>query len=108
MALQCLLIRGRLIPEQRVELLTAIDAEGEYFAVVMTDLVAKVAKNSTVRLVHALPERFAVRVVALGQVKGDDAILVAGDDLPLTAGEQVESKTDEAVAHLDRKLQIIE
>ena len=47
-------------------------------------------------------------VVALRQVKGDDAVLVAGDDLPLTAGEQVERKADVAVAHLDRELQLIE
>jgi hypothetical protein len=47
-------------------------------------------------------------IVALGQVKRDDPILVAGHDLAMTAGEQVERETDRAVSDLDRELEFVQ
>ena len=56
----------------------------------MPDLVAEVAEQRAVRLVHRHPQLLAVHVVALGQVQGDDAVVVAGDHLLELAGQQVE------------------
>jgi hypothetical protein len=57
---------------------------GEQFAVVMTDLMPKVPEHRTVRLVHALPQRLAMGVVALGEIKGDEPVLITGDDLAVS------------------------
>src|SRR5688572_31915919 len=108
MPLPSVLIGGAFVSEQSAELFATVGAERKQFAVIVTDLVAKVPKNSPVRLVHARPQRFSVSIVALRQVKSDDPVLVAGHDLPLTAGEQVECKTDGAVAYLDRELELVE
>jgi hypothetical protein len=54
---------------------------GEQFAVVMTDLMPKVPKHRTVRLV---PQRLAMGVVALGEIKGDEPVLMTGDDLAVS------------------------
>ena len=108
MALQRLLIREGLISEQRPELVSAIGGQGEQFAVVVADLMPEVPKHRTVWLVHALPQRLAVRVVALRQVKGDDPVLMAGDDLALTTGEQIERQADGTVADHDRELELVE
>src|SRR4249920_2394601 len=74
----------------------------------MADLVPKVPQNSPVRLVHARPQRLAMGVVALRQVKGDDPVLIAGHDLSLATGEQVERETTEAVAYLDWESELVE
>src|SRR4029453_1325604 len=108
MPLQCILIRAGLISKEGAELLPTVVGEGEYFAVVVTDLMAKVSENRAIRLLHARPQPFAVCVVAFRQVKGDDPVLIARDDLAVTAREQVECQTNGAVAHLDRKLKLIE
>src|SRR5215213_1500619 len=108
MPLQRLLIGDAFVSEQSAELVAAVGDERKQFAVVVTDLVAKVPKNGPVGLVHALPKRLTVSIVALGQVKGDDPVLVARHDLPLAAGEQVECKSNVAVAHLDRELELVE
>jgi len=91
--LQRLLVGGGLISKQRSEVFTAVSAEGKQFAVVVADLVPEVTEHRAVGLVHALPQRFAMGVVALGKVKGDDAVLMAGDDLAVTAGEQIERQS---------------
>src|SRR4029450_9142149 len=86
MVLQSFVIGGGFISKKGTEFLAAVAGEGELFAVAMADLVPKVPKHLAIRLVHALPERLAMGVVAFRQVKGDDAVLVASDDLPLTTG----------------------
>src|SRR5512133_1984315 len=47
-------------------------------------------------------------IVALGQVKSDDPVLIAGDDLAMSTGAQVECKTVGVVPDLDRKLELIQ
>jgi hypothetical protein len=44
----------------------------------MTDLVAEVAEHGPVRLAQLPADALAVRVVGLGEVEGDDAVLVPG------------------------------
>ena len=56
----------------------------------MPDLVAEVPEQRAVRLGHRDPQLLAVHVVALGEVEGDDAVVVAGEHLLVLAGEQVE------------------
>ena len=46
-ALQCVVIGGGLISEQRTEFLTAVGCEGEFVAVVVADLVPKVPSSSS-------------------------------------------------------------
>ena len=44
----------------------------------MADLVAEVAEQRAIRLFHGVPDGFARGVVGLGDVEGDDAVVVAG------------------------------
>ena len=59
----------------------------------MADLVPEVPEQGAVGLVHRDPQLLAVHVVALGQVQGDHAVVVAGDTpVSCCAGEQVEGQ----------------
>lgn len=68
------------------------------------------ADEGAVGLVHRHPQLFAVDVVALGEVEGDDAVGVPGDDLLGGTGEQIEGQADLRVLVLaeDRQLEFVE
>lgn len=65
----------------------------EAVVVVMPDLVPEVPEQSSVRLGHRLAELLTVDVVALGEIHGDDAVLVSGEDLLELAGQQIERQS---------------
>ena len=76
--------RRWFVSKKLSEFLAASVRQGDQFAVVMTDLMPKVPEHRTVRLVHALPQRLAMGVVALGEIKGDEPVLITGDDLAVS------------------------
>ena len=76
--------------------------------VVVTDLVAEVAEQRAVRLVHRDAQLLAVHVVTLGKIQGDHAVFVAGEHLLELAGQQVERQPvlRVHVAADDRQLEV--
>ena len=76
----------------------------------MPDLVAEVAEQRAVGLVHRDPQLLAVHVVALGEVQGDHAVVVAGEHLLGLTGEQVERQAvlRVLVAAHDRQPQLVQ
>ena len=48
--------------------------------VVVPDLVAEMAQQGAVGLVHRDTELSAVYVVAFGEIQGDQAVVVSGED----------------------------
>ena len=76
----------------------------------MPDLVPEMPQQGAVRLVHRDPQLLAVHVVALGEIQGDDAVVVAGDDVLRLAGQQVERQPvlRVRVAVHDRQLEVNE
>ncbi len=58
--------------------------------VVMADLVAEMAEQRAVRLVHRHSQLLAVHIVTLGEVKRDHPVVMAGEHLLEFTGEQVE------------------
>lgn len=63
----------------------------------MTDLVPKMSKQRAVTLRHRQPEFLAFRVVGLGDIDRDDAVLMTGHNSCGTARrsfrEKIESQT---------------
>ena len=91
MAVQRGLVVGVRVAEQLAEPLRIRHRRvDEAVEVVVPDLVAEVAEQGAVRLVHLLLQLFAVYVVAFGEIQRDDAVFVAGEHLLELAGEQVE------------------
>ena len=76
--------------------------------VVMPDLVAEMAEQRAVRLVHRHPQLLAVHVVALGEIQCDHAVVVTGEHLLGLTGKQVERQTEirVLVAPDDRQLRV--
>ena len=66
------------------------DGADQPVEVVVPDLVAEVPEQRAVRLVHRDAQLLAVHVVALGEIEGDHAVVVAGEHLLVLAGQQVE------------------
>ena len=56
----------------------------------MADLVAEMAEHGPVGLAQLPADALAVGVVGLGEVEGDDPVLVAGADRLVPARQQVE------------------
>ncbi len=76
----------------------------------MPDLVAEVAEQRPVRLVHRHSQLLAVHVVALGEVQRDHAVLVTGEHLLELARQQVECESviRVFVAPDDRQLHLVQ
>ena len=81
MALDRFGVAGALVPEQFAAPRQPLGAIDQPRPVVVADLVAEMTEDRPVGLAevhaHLLPEG----VVRLGDVEGDDAIVVAGEDL---------------------------
>ena len=111
MPVEGFLIVGVRIAEQFVEPLqvSRIRAD-EAIEVVVADLVAEVAEQRAVRLVHLDPQLLAVHVVTLGEIEGDQPVLVTGEHLLGGAGEQVEGQPvlGVGVAADDRQLELVQ
>jgi len=77
---------------------------------VVPDLVAQVHQQGAVWLIHRDPQLLGVHIVALGQIQGDHAVVVAGDHRLLLAGQQIERQPVLRVlgAANDRQLQVNE
>ena len=56
----------------------------------MADLVAEVAEQRAVRLVHLHTQLLAMHIVALREIQCDHTVVVAGEHLLELTGEQVE------------------
>ena len=63
----------------------------------MADLVAEVAEQGPVRLVHFKPAPFALDVVGFGQRDRDQAMVVAGHHLLLAGGIVGQEVEDQAM-----------
>ena len=88
-----LIVRLR-VAEQTPERLESLgEPRHQTVVVVMADLVAEVAEQRAVRLVHRHPQLLPMNVVAFGEVDGDDAVVMTGDHLLGGAGQQVERQT---------------
>ena len=77
----------RLVAEQLAAARHQLVAAHQLPLVVVADLVAEVAEHRAVGLGELGPDLLAVGVVALGEVDGDHAVLVADDDV-LLAGRR--------------------
>jgi hypothetical protein len=86
------LVVGGLVAEQLAHPVAVVVTD-EQRLVVVPDLVPEVAEQGAVRLGHLDAHALAVRVVALGEVEGDHAVVVADDDVLVDAGEQVEGQS---------------
>jgi hypothetical protein len=90
-AIHRVLIVGIRIAEQPAELAQVIRRRPDQAVEeVVADLVPEVSQQSPVRLVHLDAHLFAVHIVALGEVNGDEAVVVAGKDTLGRAGQQIE------------------
>lgn len=65
----------------------------EHREVVVPDFVAEVAEQGAVWLVHFYAQLLAMRVVRLGEIQRDHAVLVSGGDPVCRTGEQIERET---------------
>ena len=111
MPVQRLLVVGVGIAEQLVEPRHVVAGRGDQpVEVVMPDLVAEVAQQGAVRLVHLDPQLLAVHVVALGQIDCDDPVFVAGQHLLVRTGQQPESQAVVGILITadDRQLQLVQ
>ena len=111
MAIQRGLVVGVGVAEQLAEpLRVVLRRVDQPVVVIVPDLVAEMAEQRAVGLVHRDPQLLAVHVVALGEVQGDHAVVVAGEHLLVLTGQQVERQAvlRVLVAADDRQLQLVQ
>ena len=58
----------------------------------MRDLVAEMAEQRAVGLAHLVPAPLALGVVGLGEVDGDEPVVVAGQHRRGAVGEKIEGE----------------
>lgn len=78
MALQCCAVVLALVAERLAEAVEIIDVADQLVPDEMTGLVAEVAEQRPVGLVHRHARHFARHVVRLGRADGNQAVVVAG------------------------------
>ena len=111
MPVQRLLVVGVRVAEQLVEPGDELGGRRDQpVVVIVPDLVAEVAQQGAVRLVHLHPQLLAVHVVTLGEIDCDDPVFVPGHHLLVCAGQQPESQAviGILIASDDRQLQLVQ
>lgn len=78
MLVECLGITGALVAEQAAKRCKPVAVGDQSIPVVMTDFMAKMAEQGAVRFTHLHADFFAVGVVGLLDVEGDQTVGMAG------------------------------
>ena len=82
-AVQRLLIVGAFVAEDGAERLELIGVPDQLVPIKMSDLVAEVAEQRAIGLVHARAQLLALGVIGFLESDGDDAIVMPGNHLLL-------------------------
>ncbi|MNF85568.1 hypothetical protein D3C84_679670 [compost metagenome] len=78
MPFECVGVTGALVTEQAAKRLKPMAVGDQPIPVIVTDLMAKMPKQGAIRFVHLHPYLLAVSVVSFPDIKGDQAIGMAG------------------------------